>query len=109
MLGENMLGDKDKKTSRLAPGDPPCRLQSGPFVVDCPPGKYAYCQCKHSSRYPYCDGSHLGSEIRPIKLILEEAQRIAWCACGKSKDKPFCDGSHSARGEDSGSGSGPQP
>ncbi|MHC5062638.1 MAG: CDGSH iron-sulfur domain-containing protein [Planctomycetota bacterium] len=90
------------RAERLAPGDPPGRPQSQPFVVDCPPGKYAYCQCKHSSRYPYCDGSHVGSDLRPIKVIFEEARRVAWCACGQSGDKPFCDGSHA--GSQSGSG-----
>ena len=89
-----MSSAEDSKPPRLAPGKPPGKPGTGPFIVDCPAGKYAYCRCKRSSRFPYCDGTHVGSELRPLKIIFEEARRVAWCACGNSGDKPFCDGSH---------------
>ncbi|MCY2955747.1 MAG: CDGSH iron-sulfur domain-containing protein [Planctomycetota bacterium] len=74
---------------------PPGKPQKGPFVVECAPGKYAWCACSRSAAYPYCDGTHRGSSFAPCKVVLERACTVAWCACGASGTKPFCDGSHS--------------
>ena len=52
---------------------PPGRPQKGPFVARCGPGKLAWCRCLRSARYPYCDGTHRGSEDKPLKIVLEEA------------------------------------
>jgi CDGSH-type Zn-finger protein len=84
------MGDSE----RLAPGDPPGRPGKGPFIVDCPPGKYALCTCAGSRSFPYCDGTHRGTAAKPIKLVLEKPRRIAWCTCTRSGNRPFCDGSH---------------
>lgn len=64
-------------------------------MTHCEPGKYAYCMCKQSQSYPYCDGTHRGTDVQPIKVVLDEPQTVSWCACGKSADRPYCDGSHS--------------
>ncbi|MBL8734368.1 MAG: CDGSH iron-sulfur domain-containing protein [Planctomycetes bacterium] len=77
--------------------NPPGKKQQVPYVVDCAAGKYAWCRCEKSSNYPYCDGSHRGTDVTPIKVVLESDRKVAWCACGKSGNKPYCDGSH-ARG-----------
>lgn len=74
---------------------PPGKPQKGPYVVDCEPGKYAWCACSRSATYPNCDGAHRGSGITPIKVVLERPCTVAWCACGASGNKPYCDGSHS--------------
>ena len=68
--------------------------QKGPYVLDLEPGRYAWCACGASSNQPFCDGSHKGSEFRPLILDLEEARRVALCGCKKSGNKPQCDGSH---------------
>jgi CDGSH-type Zn-finger protein len=73
---------------------PPGRRQKGPFVDQCEPGKYAWCCCGRSATYPYCDGSHRGSDVSPIKVTFSEPRTVVWCACGASNNKPFCDGSH---------------
>jgi len=76
------------------PPAPPGRRQKGPFVDRCPPGRYAWCRCGRSARYPYCDGTHRGSEHTPLKVDLREEQTVVWCACGKSRNAPYCDGTH---------------
>ncbi len=74
---------------------PPGRVQKGPFVDSCEPGKHAWCACTRSATYPYCDGTHRGSDVTPIKIVLEKACTVVWCACACSNNKPFCDGTHS--------------
>lgn len=77
---------------------PPGRVIKGPFVDQCGAGKHAWCRCEQSSTYPLCDGTHRGSDVTPLKVILDEPQTVVWCACGKSKNAPYCDGSHSSLG-----------
>ncbi|MGE3878321.1 MAG: CDGSH iron-sulfur domain-containing protein [Planctomycetota bacterium] len=89
--------------NRPTPPEAPGRVQNRPFVVSCSPGKYAYCQCQRSARFPFCDGTHrelvaAGTDIGPMKVVLDDEKMVAWCCCGKSGKKPFCDGSH-ARAE----------
>jgi CDGSH-type Zn-finger protein len=75
--------------------EPPGKKQKGPFVDSCEAGKFAWCRCDQSARYPYCDGTHRGTEFTPLKVVLEKRCTVVWCACGASGNKPFCDGSHS--------------
>lgn len=79
-------------------GLPPGRKQRGPFVDACAAGKHAWCRCERSATYPYCDGSHRGTEFTPIKIVLEKACTVVWCACGASGNQPFCDGAHTRLG-----------
>lgn len=79
-------------TSREPPGSP----QRGPFVDECAAGKYAYCRCRRSARFPYCDGTHRGSDVVPIKIVFETPRTVAWCACGHSRNLPYCDGTHAS-------------
>ena len=73
---------------------PPGRRIRGPFVDRCEAGKHAWCRCGASKTYPYCDGTHRGTEVTPLKIVLDEARTIVWCACGATRNPPFCDGSH---------------
>ena len=63
-------------------------------MQECAAGKHAWCNCTKSSTYPLCDGTHRGTETKPIKVVFEQPRTVAWCACGRSGTKPFCDGSH---------------
>lgn len=69
--------------------------QKMPYVIDVEPGRYAWCSCGHSSKQPYCDGTHKGSGMAPIIEEVTEAKKMAWCGCKASGNGPFCDGSHS--------------
>jgi CDGSH-type Zn-finger protein len=68
--------------------------QKMPYVMDVEPGRYAWCSCGHSSKQPYCDGSHKGSGMAPIIEEVTEAKKVAWCGCKASGNGPFCDGAH---------------
>jgi len=68
--------------------------QKSPFVLDTKAGTYYFCTCGHSSKQPFCDGSHKGSEFVPEKIVIEKDSKVAWCGCKNTKNGAFCDGSH---------------
>lgn len=69
-------------------------VQKAPFVMELEPGTYAWCSCGHSSKQPYCDGTHKGSGMAPTIEVLTEKKTVAWCGCKNSANGAFCDGSH---------------
>ena len=74
----------------------PLTPQKSPYAVELAPGDYWWCACGRSSRQPFCDGSHKGSGIEPVKFSVTEAQRVWLCGCKRTTGRPFCDGSHSS-------------
>ena len=72
----------------------PIIAQKKSYALDVEPGKYAWCACGQSKNQPYCDGSHKGSEFRPIIVEISEKKTVHWCGCKHSQNKPYCDGSH---------------
>ncbi len=66
-----------------------------PFVMECKPGKYAWCTCAKSSKQPFCDGAHAGTDYVPKIEEITETRTVAWCSCRHSANGAFCDGSHS--------------
>jgi CDGSH-type Zn-finger protein len=69
--------------------------QSEPIAVEVEAGKnYFWCVCGQSSKQPFCDGSHKGSEFSPVKWECTEDTRKYFCACKQTDNQPFCDGSH---------------
>ena len=56
---------------------------------------YYWCSCGKSSKQPFCDGSHKGTEFTPLAYKADETKRMFFCACKKTNNQPFCDGSHS--------------
>jgi len=57
---------------------------------------YSWCACGKSTRQPFCDGSHKGTGIEPIRFNAVKSEETLLCACKRTKNPPFCDGSHNA-------------
>lgn len=68
--------------------------QKSPYVLELEAGKYFWCACGRSARQPFCDGSHKGSGITPLQVVLETTKKVALCGCKHSKNGAFCDGTH---------------
>ncbi|WP_144160727.1 CDGSH iron-sulfur domain-containing protein [Paraburkholderia sp. BCC1885] len=73
----------------------PTIAQKGPYPVEVEAGKSYYrCSCGRSKGQPFCDGSHAGTGLSPIKFEAAETKTIYLCGCKSSKSGVFCDGSH---------------
>ncbi len=66
-----------------------------PAVLELEAGTYHWCACGRSDNQPFCDGSHAGSGINPVKFELDTFTKIALCNCKHTCKEPRCDGSHS--------------
>jgi len=74
----------------------PVIAQKSPIPVDVEEGKnYFWCTCGKSSKQPFCDGSHQGSEFEPMKWTADATGKKFFCACKHTGKGPFCDGTHS--------------
>ena len=58
-------------------------------------GTYFWCACGMSSNQPFCDGSHKGTDISPVKHTAEKDGKLFFCGCKKTDKVPLCDGTHS--------------
>ena len=66
-----------------------------PMAVDLIEGQtYAWCSCGESSKQPFCDGSHKGSEFTPKVFKAEESKTAYMCTCKGTNNPGFCDGTH---------------
>lgn len=69
--------------------------QKSPIAVDVEAGKsYWWCSCGKSSKQPFCDGSHKGSEFTPKEYKAETTGKVFFCACKHSGKGQLCDGTH---------------
>ncbi|MBZ0189394.1 MAG: CDGSH iron-sulfur domain-containing protein, partial [Candidatus Obscuribacterales bacterium] len=67
-----------------------------PCVLKLEPGNYAWCACGRSSKQPFCDGSHAGTEFSPVRFTVDAETTMALCMCKHTKTEPRCDGTHSS-------------
>ena len=74
------------------------RAGDTPIGVDVIEGKsYYWCSCGKSSKQPFCDGSHKGTEFNPFVYKAESTKKMFFCACKQTNNQPFCDGSHNKK------------
>ena len=65
------------------------------LVAEVEAGKaYFWCACGLSKSQPFCDGSHKGTGLAPMKYSVEKAGDYWLCDCKHSSKKPLCDGTH---------------
>lgn len=65
-----------------------------PLVLEVEAGTHFWCSCGHSSHQPFCDGSHKGTGLQPVKFTCAEPTTVRWCQCKHTGTAPVCDGSH---------------
>ena len=74
----------------------PVIAQKSPIPVEVEEGKsYFWCTCGKSSKQPFCDGSHQGSEFAPMNWTADATARKFFCGCKHTGKGPFCEGTHS--------------
>ncbi|MEX0345496.1 MAG: glutamate synthase-related protein [Rhizobiaceae bacterium] len=78
----------------------PIIAAKSPIKSDLEEGKdYFWCRCGRSNNQPFCDGSHAGTDINPLRFTAEKSGAAALCRCKASANAPFCDGSHASLGD----------
>ena len=73
----------------------PIRVSNTPFSVQVEADKsYFWCACGRSATQPFCDGSHKGTGIAPVKYTAAASKAVYFCGCKATKTAPLCDGTH---------------
>jgi CDGSH-type Zn-finger protein/mannose-6-phosphate isomerase-like protein (cupin superfamily) len=55
-----------------------------------------WCRCGRSRRQPWCDGSHAGTGLEPVRYRASQDEEVLFCGCKRTATPPFCDGTHNS-------------
>ena len=67
---------------------------TSPATLELEAGTYLFCQCGYSKNQPFCDGSHHGTNFKPLVFEMKQKQRVKLCTCKLTSKAPYCDNSH---------------
>ena len=59
---------------------------------------YLWCACGRSTNQPFCDGSHKGTGMQPVRYSAEKEEWVWFCGCKHTRTPPLCDGTHKTLG-----------
>lgn len=65
-----------------------------PLALEVEAGTYWWCSCGRSATQPFCDSSHKGTGLKPVKFEVAEKKTVWWCQCKQTAKQPLCDGTH---------------
>lgn len=90
--------------------DVPLIAAKGPAMFELEAGKdYFWWACGRSKSQPFCDGSHAGTGLTPVKFTAEADGKAALCQCKGTASQPFCDGTHAQLGDAAPGDPAPEP
>lgn len=73
----------------------PVIAQKSSYQVELEEGKtYYWCSCGRSKNQPFCDGSHEGTEFKPVAFTAEKTVTVGLCGCKHTANPPYCDETH---------------
>ncbi len=55
---------------------------------------YFWCTCGRSRQQPFCDGSHAGTGLQPLRFSPAKSQTFWLCNCKYTRTPPYCDAAH---------------
>jgi hypothetical protein len=65
---------------------------AGSIVVSVEANKaYWWCACGLSKTQPFCDGSHKGTDVVPLRYKPDQAGPTRFCVCKRTRTPPLCD------------------
>ena len=68
----------------------PIRAGDSAIALQVEEGKsYFWCSCGKSLKQPLCDGSHKGTEFKPVAFKADVTKKLFFCACNKLKISHF--------------------
>jgi CDGSH-type Zn-finger protein len=93
----DFAGNRTQGNAKKMKDMEPKIAKKGPYAVDLEVDKsYYWCACGQSKNQPYCDGSHKGTEFKPVLFKPNNTGKAYLCGCKNTKNPPYCDGTHNS-------------